>query len=239
MTASEPASRPEQLVLDLPHRPALALEDFLVSASNEAAVALIDTWPQWTTRAALVVGPPGSGKSHLTNVWRLRSGAGHWSAAALSEAAVASLETHGAIAVEDIDRGIADERIFFHLLNLVKEKGFALLATSRLAPGELDIPLPDLRSRLRALPLVRIEPPDDDLLKAILVKLFADRQLTVEPHVISHLALHMERSFEAAQRLVETCDQLALARQRRVTRALAAEALGRSGEAGSAPVGNE
>lgn len=225
MSAHEPKSVPEQLVLDLPHRPALALEDFLVSASNEAAVALVDGWPQWTARAAIVVGPAGSGKSHLTNVWRLKSGADSVVAAALSEDAVDRLERNGAIAIEDLDRGIADERVFFHLLNLTKEKGHALLATSRVAPGDLEVALPDLRSRLRALPLVHIEAPDDQILKAVLVKLFTDRQLTPEPHVITHLALHMERSFETALRLVEACDQLALSRQRRVSRAIAAEAL--------------
>ncbi len=237
MREPEPKPAPEQLVFDLPHRPALALEDFLVSASNDAAVALIDTWPQWTARAAIVVGPEGSGKSHLANVWRLKSGAQSWPAATLSEDAVACLETHGAIAVEDVDRGIADERIFFHLLNLVREKSYALLATSRLAAGDLPVDLPDLRSRLRALPMVRIEAPDDAILKAVLVKLFADRQLAVEPHVIAHLALHADRSFEAAQSLVEACDKLALSRQRRVTRAIASEAL--ATRAGTQPFGKD
>ncbi len=106
-----------------------------------------------------------------------------------------------------------------------------------MAPGDLDVKLPDLRSRLRALPLVLIEAPDDTLLRAVLVKLFSDRQLAVEPHVIQHLALHMERSFEAAQRLVEACDQLALSRQRRVTRVIAAEALTLAGDGGTAAVG--
>jgi chromosomal replication initiation ATPase DnaA len=227
MTAPEPKAAPEQLVLDLPHRPALALEDFLVGESNAAAVALVDGWPNWTARASIVVGPTGSGKSHLTNVWRLKSGAGSVTASELTEQALAEIERTGALAVEDLDRGIADERVFFHLLNLTKEKGYALLATSRVAPGDLNVALPDLRSRLRALPMVRIEPPGDDVLKAVLVKLFTDRQLTPEPHVINHLALHMERSFESALQLVESCDQLALSRQRSVTRAIAAEALER------------
>jgi chromosomal replication initiation ATPase DnaA len=238
MIAPEPKAVPEQLVLNLPHRPALALEDFLVGASNEAAVALVDGWPNWTARAAIVVGPTGSGKSHLTNVWRLKSGAGSLVASSLTEEAVAEMERTGAIAIEDLDRGISDERVFFHLLNLTKEKGYALLATSRTAPGDLSVALPDLRSRLRALPMVRIDPPGDDVLKAVLVKLFTDRQLTPEPHVITHLALHMERSFEAALQLVESCDQLALSRQRSVTRAIAAEALERL-RAPSAPVGKD
>lgn len=239
MSATDPKVNPEQLVLDLPHRPALALEDFLVSASNEAAVALVDGWPQWTARAAIVAGPPGSGKSHLTNVWRLKSGAESLQATQLSDEAVASLEQHTALAIEDLDRGIGNERVLFHLLNLVREKGYALLATSAIPPGEMAIDLPDLRSRLRALPLVHIETPDDAILKAVLVKLFSDRQLTVEPHVVNHLALHMERSFEAAQRLVKKCDQLALSRQRRVTRGLAAEALAAMADQSATEIGKK
>ncbi len=229
MTADAARPKPEQLVLDLPHRAALGLEHFLVSDCNAAAVELIDSWPNWPTRSVGVVGPAGAGKSHLAHVWRLKSGADSWPASDLSEAAVASFETNRAIAVEDIDRGIADDRIFFHLLNLAREKSYALLVTSRAAPGDLDVPLPDLRSRLKALPLAHIASPDDAVIKAVLVKQFADRQLLVEPLVIAYLALHMDRSFESAQRLVARCDHLALTRQRRVTRPLASEALSSEG----------
>ncbi|MFM7083883.1 MAG: DnaA ATPase domain-containing protein [Hyphomicrobium sp.] len=215
----------KQLVLDLPHREALGLEDFLVSSSNEAAVNLIDCWPNWTAMGAVVIGPSGSGKSHLSHVWRLRSGAETRTGATINEEVLISLQKHGAIAIEDIDQGISDERVFFHILNLLKEKGYALLVTSRLPPGELKINLPDLRSRLTALPVAHIKPPDNELLKAVMIKLFADRQLVVEPHVVNYLALHMERSFEALQRIVEECDRFALSRQRNITRVVAAEVL--------------
>lgn len=219
------SGNPEQLIFDLAHRPALGRDDFLVAPSNAAAVALVDSWPGWTQRAVAVSGPAGSGKSHLTHVWRLRSGAASCTGAELGEGAIALLENARALAVEDIDRGIADENVFFHLLNVTRQQGYALLTTSRKPPGDLDITLPDLRSRLRALPVVHIDPPGEEILKAVLVKLFSDRQLLVEPHVIGHLALHMERSFAVAQAIVERCDHLALARQRKVTRAIAAEAL--------------
>ncbi|MDX2307601.1 MAG: hypothetical protein NW216_05120 [Hyphomicrobium sp.] len=224
---SDPISSaaPEQLVLDLPHRQALEREDFLVTPANAAAVELIDGWPGWATRAVVVVGPQGSGKSHLTHVWRMRSGAPSCPGTALDETAIGQIESARALAVEDIDRGIADERVFFHLLNLTRQEGYSLLATARCPPGDLDVALPDLRSRLRALPVVHIAEPGEDVLKAVLVKLFADRQLVVEPHVIAHLALHIDRSFAAAEEIVATCDRLALTRQRRVTRPLAAEAL--------------
>lgn len=223
------APSPSQLVLDLPLRQALGAEDFLVSASNAAAVELIDSWPGWPNAAVVVAGPRGSGKSHLAHVWQLKSGAPAVAADAISEAAIGELERARALVVEDADRGIADERILFHILNLAREKQLWVLVTSAAAPGAITVGLPDLRSRLRAMPLVTIEAPDEPLLRAVLVKLFADRQLTVEPHVVSYLALRMERSLEAAGRLVAAVDRLALERQSKVTRALAAEALASTG----------
>jgi chromosomal replication initiation ATPase DnaA len=221
---------PRQLVLDLAHRQALGEEDFLVSRSNAAAVELIDAWPHWSHPAAAVVGPQGSGKSHLANVWRLRS-AGHLvPASELSDAVVAALAERSALVVEDLDRGIADERALFHLLNRARESSVFVLLTSRQAPGDMDFRIPDLRSRLRALPVVDLQPPDETLLKAVLVKLFCDRQLNVEPAVIDYLSVRMERSMEAANRVVAAVDRLALAMHRKVTRPLAAEALATLGE---------
>lgn len=219
------SDEPRQLVLDLPHRPAFGAEDFLVSAANGAAVALVDRWPDWPLASSLVVGPPGSGKTHLAHVWRLKSGAALLAARDVGEPAVAALRATRALVIEDIDRGIADEPMLFHLLNLAREQGFSLLLTSARPPGELHISLPDLRSRLRALPMVAIEAPDEAILKAVLVKLFTDRQLVVEPHVIEHVALHMERSMAAAGGIVAEIDRRALALRRKVTRSLAAEAL--------------
>jgi chromosomal replication initiation ATPase DnaA len=216
---------PRQLVLELPHRSAFAAEDFLVSRSNAAAVELVDAWPAWPHWAAIVQGPEGSGKSHLANVWRLKSNAGRVAAAAFDDAALPLLDAHKALLVEDLHQGVRDQRALFHALNLAREHKHSILVTSRLAPGEMEFSLPDLRSRLRALPLVPIAPPDDGLLQAVLVKLFADRQLEVEPHVVSYLCRHMERSMQAANRVVADVDRLALAMQRKVTRAIAAAAL--------------
>jgi chromosomal replication initiation ATPase DnaA len=225
MTAS-----PRQLVLDLAHRQALGAEDFLVSRSNAAAVEMVDRWPDWPHPASIVAGPQGSGKSHLANVWRLRSGAAVIAAAALDDASVAALPDSSAIVVEDLDRGIADEKALFHLLNRARESKLSVLLTSRIPPGEQEFHVPDLRSRLRALPIVEVEPPDEPLLKAVLVKLFADRQLNVEPPVIDYLSVRMERSMAAANRIVAAIDRLALAKQRKVTRPLAAEVLASLGE---------
>lgn len=214
-----------QLSLDLGQRPAMGREDFLVSSSNAAAVEMIDSWPDWPHRALAIVGPAGSGKSHLVEVWRGRAGGAVVSAGALDEAIVAAAEAGGALAVEDVDRGIVDERILFHLFNLARETKLSLLLTMRAAPGDIEITLPDLRSRLRATAFVAIEPPDDALLKALLIKLFADRQLRVTPKLIDYISLHMERSAEAAARTVAAIDRLALETKRNVGQAVAREAL--------------
>lgn len=224
MTARAKA-QPEQLVLALPHRQAQEAEDFLVSRSNAAAVDLVDGWPAWPHPSQLFVGPAGSGKSHLANVWRLRSQAKLVAARQLGETAVADFEERRVLVVEDIDRGIGSEQVLFHLLNLAREKAGSLMLTSRVAPGEIAISLPDLRSRLRATAPVMIEMPDEALMRSVLVKLFSDLQLNVEPHVVSYLALHMDRSMEVATRVVAHCDRLSLAMQRKVTRAVAAAAL--------------
>jgi chromosomal replication initiation ATPase DnaA len=218
----------EQLVLDLPFRPALDAHDFLISPSNKAAADMIDLWPGWPQASAAVVAPARAGKTHLCNVWRLKSGAARLEAAALREADVPAAAAHGAVLVEDLHAGIGDERALFHLLNLVREHKLSMLLTSRTPPGEVEARLPDLRSRLRALPVVTIAPPDEVLLKAVLVKHFTDRQLAVEPGVIAYVALRMERSMEAAATLVAEIDRAAMASHRKVTRALAAEVLAQS-----------
>ena len=203
--------------------PSLGGEDFLVSGSNEQAVTLINAWPDWPNPIAVLSGPQGSGKTHLVNVWRAISGALSFPAAALADAVVCVLERPVPIAIEDFDQAPVDEHTAFHLLNLARERRFDLLITGRRPPGEWAIALPDLRSRLRSAALVTIEEPDEALLSAVLVKLFADRQLGVEPDVIGYVMRRMERSMAAAQSLVEALDRTALAEKRAVTRALAAK----------------
>jgi chromosomal replication initiation ATPase DnaA len=218
---------PRQLVFDLALREARDRDDFLVSSSNAAAVGLVDRWPDWPGAAALLLGPAASGKSHLAHVWQSRSNAQVLAAAAICDDTVRDFQSGSLadLAIEDLDRGIGDERVLFHLLNQAREANRSILMTSRVAPGDLIVALPDLRSRLRALPVMEISSPDDGLLGAVLIKLFADRQLNVEPAVIGHLLRHMERSMASASTLVTRIDHLALTRQRKVTRALASEAL--------------
>lgn len=231
------AEPPVQLVLDLPHLVSSGLDDFLISRSNAPAVALVEGWPGWPHSAVAICGPAGSGKTHLAEAWQVRSGAASVPASQLSEATLHDLEGAPGLVVEDLDRGIADERILFHIFNMARERNLSVLVTSALSPGDLGIALPDLRSRLRALPVAIIETPDDALLQAVLVKLFADRQLAVDPPVISYMTTHMERSMAAARCVVAVADELALSHKRKVSRVLAAEALAMVAARGNAPGG--
>ncbi|MEO0672811.1 MAG: DnaA/Hda family protein [Pseudomonadota bacterium] len=221
MSAEAP---PKQLPLALPHREAVGAEDFFVAPSNKAAVALVDRWPAWPAPAILISGPPGSGKSHMVAVWQSRSGGFKVRADALDDTAVAAFRTTRAVAIEDVDEA-PNERLLFHMLNLARETGGTIMLTAKRAAGDLEPHIADLRSRLRAVPGFRIAEPDDTLLAAILVKQFEDRQLQVDPNVVSYLVVRLERSAAAARDAVAALDAAALAGKRRVTRALAAEVL--------------
>jgi chromosomal replication initiation ATPase DnaA len=224
-----------QLVLALPHRAALGREDFLVSPANAAAVAMIDQWPDWPSHALLLVGPPGSGKSHLVEVWRRASGAERIEAADLSAEAVPDLLAQGGLAVENAPGPALNERALFHLLNLARQQGAKVLITSEQLPGAWGVRLPDLVSRLRAAPVAELGAADDALLRGVLVKLFADRQLAVEESVISYLVVRMPRSLDAARHLVAEIDRRALEDKAQVSRTFVARVLTGLAEPGLFP----
>ncbi|HVX91833.1 MAG TPA: chromosomal replication initiator DnaA [Xanthobacteraceae bacterium] len=221
------SSSPRQLALSLDHRENFAPEDFLTGPSNMAALALVQRWPDWPAHVMALVGPEGSGKSHLAAVWSTRAGAPTLPARALAELDLPSVLATGALVVEDLAPEVVDERALFHLLNLAREEGASMLLIARTPPAGWTVALSDLASRLRALPTVHLAAPDDALLRALLVKLFADRQLAVDESLIAYLVSRIERSFAAARNIVTRLDREALRQQRPVTRALAVEVLRR------------
>jgi len=219
-------SVPRQLALALPHAESFARDDFLIGASNEAALATIERWPDWADRVLALTGPEGAGKSHLAAIWAEKAGARRVSARALGETDLLHALATGALVVED-ESDELDERALFHLLNLVREEDGYLLLTARMLPATWGVALPDLASRLRAVPVVTVSAPDDALLRAVMVKLFADRQLAVDESLIAYLAARIERSFAGARAAVDDLDREALRQKRPVTRALAAELMAR------------
>lgn len=224
-----------QLIFDLPVRTARGREDFFISPANRNALTTIEAWPGWPGGKLVLTGPEGSGKSHLARVWADLAEAVVISAADLSRRDVEMLAGQN-IAIEDAEQvagHASEEQALFHLHNLVLAEGRSLLITARTAPARWGLILPDLLSRMQAAALTRLEAPDDALLAAVLVKLFADRQLAVKPALIGYLTRRMTRSLSAAAGLVAELDAAALAENRAVTRKLAARVLDKGAQTGA------
>jgi chromosomal replication initiation ATPase DnaA len=222
MPADRISSRPRQLALALDHAESFAREDFLSGPSNEAALALIDSWPDWPTRAVALIGPEGSGKTHLATIWAAAAGARVVSARSVGEFDIPAMLATGALVIEDAG-ATTDERALFHLINLAREEAAFLLFTARTAPSVWPISTPDVVSRLRAIPAALLQTPDDAMLRGVMVKLAVDRQLDLHESVVSYLSTHIERSFAAARAAVIALDTEALRQGRPPSRALAAE----------------
>jgi chromosomal replication initiation ATPase DnaA len=218
-------AQPRQLAFALPHAESFSREDFLEGPSNAAAVELIDRWPHWPNRVVMLVGETGSGKSHLASIWAANAGARSTAARALTASAVPGTLATGALVIEDVAPSDIDERALFHLLNLARQDEADVLLTARTMPAGWMLELPDLLSRLRVVPVVTLAPPDDALLRALIVKLCVDRQLSVDEALVNYVASRIERSFAAARKAVALLDAEALRLRRPVTRALAVELL--------------
>jgi chromosomal replication initiation ATPase DnaA len=215
----------KQLAFDLPHRSAHGREDFLVSPANEQAVAMIDRWPQWLSPVLILIGPPGSGKTHLAEVWRSICGAEICSVEDLAVPALPRLLARGALVIEDLPGESLDQAALFHLVNLARENGASLLLTSRLHPRTWSLDLKDLVSRVNAMPTALLKDPDDALLRGLLVKLFADRQITVDEATVAYMLARMDRSAAGARRLVDIIDRRSLEEGAAVTRNFVAKTM--------------
>jgi chromosomal replication initiation ATPase DnaA len=219
-----------QLPLPLPHEPSFAREDFLAAPENMAALAMIDAWPRWPSPVMLLLGPPGSGKSHLGAIF-----VGATAAKAVAGRDLGAVDADAAtvgpsLLIDDADAVGATEAPLFHLLNFARQRGTSVLMTARAPPDLWGVATPDLLSRLRLAPIVEIGPPEVSLVEAVLTKLFSDRQLSVEPALVAYIARRLDRSLDAARVVVDALDKEALARGKKVTRAMAGEVLERRTE---------
>ena len=213
---------PRQLVLALDHAESFAREDFLIGPSNIAALTLIERWPDWPDRIAALIGPEGCGKSHLAAIWAEATGARVLTARLLEESGLPTALATGALVLEDLAFAGLDERALFHLVNLAREQGAHMLITSRSPLTTFPVAIHDLASRMRAIPSVSLAAPDDSLLRSLIVKLAADRQLTVDDALVNYVANRIERSFVGARTAVARLDEEAMRQHRPITRALAA-----------------
>jgi chromosomal replication initiation ATPase DnaA len=214
-----------QLTFDIALRPALAREDFLVTQSNAAAVALVDQWPKWPSHAAVLIGPSGSGKTHLAHVFSHKSGAAITDAATVTVDSLPSAMSSGSLVIENCTPGQFDERTLFHAFNHARQQQGHLLLTATEAPSEWNVRLPDLASRLMAAPQVQILLPDDELLRGVMVKHFHDRQIAVPEQVISYLTQRIPRSLQSVREIVQEIDARALAAHAEITRPFVAQVL--------------
>lgn len=223
--ASSPMNEPRQLPLDLTPNVALGRDDLVVAPSNATAVAIVERWPDWPSPVVILAGPAGAGKTHLASIWRERAQAYQIDARQLGQASAREAASHRPVLIDSIDSAPIDEVGLFHLINSVRQAGTSLLLVSQKFPAGWDVRLPDLQSRLKAASTVEIHEPDDDLLAAVILKLFSDRQIEVEPHVVQFIVRRIERSLFAANAVVAYIDRVALERKMRVTRSLAAEVM--------------
>lgn len=215
-----------QIPFDMPHREAFEAEDYLVTASNQAAVDRIDRWPDWTgSHCTIFYGAAGCGKTHLSHVWQHKSAARR-----IGTAQINFQDISGNLIIEDIDpisENPEAQETLFHLYNRQKEKGGFLMLTARRHPKYWQLGLPDLASRMLAAMAIEIGPPDDDLLAAVIIKQFMDRQITVPGEVVGYLLPRIERSFEGVRNIVADIDTLALTRKRKITIPLVRDLLNR------------
>jgi chromosomal replication initiation ATPase DnaA len=208
-----------QLRLPLQSPPLRSRADFVVSAANAAALRQLDAWPAWHGGVLALVGPEGSGKSHLADDWAHRAGARRF-----AHGEPQRNSAPGATLIEDADRALSDDELF-HLINAAGADDVTLLLTSRLRPLQWPFRLPDLRSRLAAMPVTELHPPDDPVLAAVMLKLFRERGIEPPVDVIEYLLRRIERSVPAAQRVVALLDEEGAAQQRDINRSFARQVL--------------
>ena len=223
------SDKPRQLALRWSHSESYAREDFLPAPENRQALQRIEAWPNWPSPMQMLIGPKGSGKSHLASIWARAAQARTVSGGALGGADLVALASAPALLIDDADAVGGREAELFHLLNLIREHNVSALLTASRPPDAWGLQTPDLLSRLRLAPIVELEAPEAELVRAVLFKLFSDRQLVVDSATVNFVAMRIERSLEAARAVVERLDREALARGKPVTRALAGEVL-REGE---------
>ena len=216
---------PTQLLLSFPVNGANGRDDFLTGESNRSAIDLIDSWPDWPGPVQLIVGPPGSGKSHLASIWAERTGALVTAERYFASALLDAFENDRCVVLELGDAAALDETALFHVLNAVRQNEGYLLITARRRPEEWGLRLADLISRLRSIPVTPVGTPEENLIRQVIVKLFADRQLPIENSVLDYALLRLERTFEAANLFVKYCDETALRSGRKITRPVASAAL--------------
>lgn len=213
-----------QLVMPFGARPSYEPEDFIRGTANEQALDLIERWPDWPYSMVLLSGPSGCGKTHLAHVFAAKTKAHFIEPERIGTVPADQLLVGNHSWVIDGLEQVTDAAALAQLINHARARGDYVLMSAQAVARDLPFTLPDLRSRLLALPSVELGAPDDALLMGVLAKQFADRQLRIAPEVLSFAANQLERSYEAVQQFARAMDKLSLAKGRAITIALVREA---------------
>lgn len=221
-----------QLPLQFKPQPYLGKEDFMVSGCNCEAFQMVENWPDWPFFAICLYGPEGCGKTHLAHMFsdnvaiaaRQPYRIPAIKARDISLESLKLFEISPCLIVEELNEKVDNEALF-HLYNQYRNEGGYILFTAEKAPARMHFPLPDLQSRLNIIPSIEIGEPDDEMLSALVVKLFADRQIMVSPEIINYILANMQRSFAFARKLVAVIDNISLARKRAISVPIVKEAL--------------
>ena len=196
------ARRP-QIPLDLAPEPAFTFESFIAAPSNAEALGLLKAWPQWPAPAMLLVGPEASGKTHLGEAWLARS--------------------HSVFLDDAHTR--TEEALFGFINRSLRGEIPGLLLASRVPPGDWGVQMPDLRSRLSAMPKLVLHEPDDESLRPIARALFERRGRVVPEDVVDYLMRHAPRDVPELRRTIGEIDDAAQAARADVTKAFVAKVL--------------
>ena len=221
MSTTPPTS---QLPFPFAAKRSIARDDFIPGSANAAALSFIDSWPQWPAKICALWGPCGSGKTHLSQIWRTQSSASELNAQSLTIEHMAELAPGGTFLIDDADQVVGGAGLF-HLINFINQTGGWLLMVGEHAPQRWPTSVPDLHSRLTAIPGVNLESPDEALIARVLLKLFGDRQLKLPEALIDYLVPRLRRSFADAERIVALMDGFALEKKRNISIDIAALAL--------------
>lgn len=226
-------AKAQQLPIDFVHKPFYERQDFMVAKSNLEAIKVIDEWPNWPYFAICIYGHAGSGKTHLAhifmeNVYKKTNSPYKIPCINAKEVKIENIyryfEENKCLVVENLDEKVNEEAMF-HLYNLYKNEGGYILFTANTAPARLSFKLPDLQSRLNSIPAVEIKEPDTELLSAVIVKQFADRQIVVSPEIINYIINNAQRSFAYITKLIEEVDNISIAKKRAVSIPLIKESI--------------
>ena len=202
-----------QLLLELDYKTNFNEHDFYLSKSNSSAFKIINTWPAWDKKILNISGEKFSGKSHLANIYKLKSKAFLINGKDINNSIFKNLKLYESIIIDDFEE-CKDEEILYSIFNLIDQDNKYMLINSLKPINEINFKLPDLASRAKNCLYAEIENPDDELLFAIILKNFSDRQIKIEKKIINFIISRIDRSYRKIDEFIYKIDELSLKKKK-------------------------